>query len=80
MRGNSSNTASNIDGKTTKEDISNHFQQIYSDLYNSVPSDQKLHDISTKINEKIDVDSLHDIDKIDANLIKEAIDNLKPGY
>ena len=42
MKGQSIKVPSNIDGNDTPENISNHFKNIYSDLYNSVPSDQEV--------------------------------------
>ena len=53
LKGQSSKVPSNIDGNHTPMDISNHFKDIYSDLYNSVPSDQKVNTMLNNINNDI---------------------------
>ena len=52
---------------------------MHSDLYNSVISDDALGDLLAQVNSEISGDSLSDVDKINDNLIKEAIGHLRKG-
>ena len=45
-----------IDGIKEPENIANHFQNIYNNLYNSVPSEDKVTNILNTLNEKISDD------------------------
>ena len=48
-------------------------------MYNSVPSDDSLKDLSDTINNEISEDDLVIVDMIDSDLIKEAINKMKIG-
>ena len=79
MRGNANKVATSIDGNSDAASISNHFSKIYKDLFNSVPSDDKVKDLLKIINEELTDDDLQIIDLVDSELIKEAIGKLKTG-
>ena len=70
---------SKIDDKTEPAEIANHFQDIYKDLYNSVPSEEKVEGILHNINQNIDDEDINIVDSVDKSIIKEAIDKLKNG-
>ena len=76
MRGKNATNSTVIDSKTGDEKIANHLKNIYSNLYNSVISDNALGELLDQVNNEITVDSLNDVDKINGDLIKEAIGNL----
>ena len=56
VRKNNFNTTSVIDGHIRDDEIANHFQDNFKDLYNNVPTaDRKLDELSECIYHKIDV-------------------------
>ena len=79
MRGKSATNSTVIDGKTGDDKIANHLKNIYADLYNSVISDDALGELLDQVNNDISVDSLNDVDKINGDIIKEAIGHLRKG-
>ena len=79
MRGKPNTFPNKIDNKSDPASIANHFQDIYKELYNSVPSEIKVLDILKEVNEEISERDLDEVDFVDKALIKEAIGNLKRG-
>ena len=74
LRGSSDKGASTIDGHSDPVSISNHFSSIYKDLFNSVPSDDKVNDLLGMINEEIKNDEdIEVIALVDDNLVKEKM-------
>ena len=69
--------ANTMDG--VKEDLANHFRNIYSNLYNSVEDSENLARVSEQIELKIGDHSLQDIAKVTPSAIKEAASKLRPG-
>ena len=63
--------ASTMDGE--KEDIAGHFGQIYSTLYNSAEDEDEMERIKLKIENSINKDSIEDVDKVTADLVKKAL-------
>ena len=76
MRGNKSKNPTIVDGKVGDENISNHFSEIYEELYNSVISDDALGDLLKNINGGIGESDLIVVDLITTEVIKEAIGHL----
>ena len=54
--------ADKIDGAS--ENIPNHFQDIYRDLYNSVEDGPDVVKISQEVNENISAVSIHDVNRL----------------
>ena len=79
IRGNTNNKTNVIDGNTDSESISNHFKDIYRDLYSSVPSDEKVQTLLNEIKDNIGDSDLDIVDKVNPILIKEAIEKMKRG-
>ena len=69
--------ANTMDG--VKEDLANHFRNIYSNLYNSVEDSENLARVSEQIELKIGDHNLQDIAKVTPSAIKEAASKLRPG-
>ena len=69
--------ADKVDGVTI--DIPNHFRNIYKELYNSVHDADEIEIISEEINNKINNESLNDVNKITIEEVKKATSALKPG-
>ena len=69
--------ADKVDGVT--DDIPNHFRNIYKELYNSVHDADEIEIISEEINNKINNESLNDVNKITIEEVKKATSALKPG-
>ena len=61
-----------IDGKF--ENISEHFADIYENLYNSVDDDVALTDIKDEIENKIDKASINDVLKVTPEIIKKQLE------
>ena len=69
--------ATSIDG--VKENIPNHFKEIYSKLYNSEDDAENMPAVSTEVEAKVDGLSLTDVEKVTPEIIRAAIGKLKPG-
>ena len=69
--------ASSIDGE--KNNIANHFSNIYSKLYNSANDDDEMNDIIKKVEELTTQDKVRDIEAVTPEVIKQAAQKLKPG-
>ena len=66
-----------MDGKEDK--ISDHFANIYENLYNSVNDDDDLNIIKDEVEKKISYSSIDDIEKVTPKIVKDAICHLNPG-
>jgi hypothetical protein len=77
MRKSKPKVADSIDG--VKEDLSKHFRNIYSELYNCVNDGNEVKQISAEIEAKLTCKHLKDIDKVTPEEIKKAAVKLKPG-
>ena len=78
-RGNTGDLPKTVDDISGDKPISNHFKSIYSDLFNSVPSNIELQELLRDINGSMDENDLGTVDLVDASLINEAINRLKLG-
>ena len=67
--------ANSIDG--VYENIPEHFNEIYKNLYNSVGDSAELIEIRDEIESKVNLGSLEDVKKVTPEIIKEATANLR---
>ena len=69
--------ADTIDG--VKEDILNHYKDIYSNLYNSVEDGPEVEEICDKIEGLIKPEHIEDVERVTMEEVKKAAAQLKPG-
>ena len=69
--------ATSMDG--VKDEIPNHFRNIYSSLYNSVEDTENLAEVAEQVENKVGDYSLQDVAMVTPNIVKEAATKLKPG-
>ena len=69
--------ATSIDG--VKENVPEHFKNIYSQLYNSVDDAEDMARVSTEVENSISSFSLSDVDRVTPDIVKTAAGKLKPG-
>ena len=69
--------ASSMDGK--KENIGEHFKDVYEDLYNSVDDKENVENLLEEVNNGINFTHVHDVKKVTPDLVKEAVKHLKDG-
>ena len=67
--------ASSMDGK--KENIANHFKDIYGELYNSVDDMNNMFEMKQEIETRINFSQLSEVTKVTPEIVKEAASNLK---
>ena len=67
--------ATSMDG--TKENIAGHFQEIYSELYNSVDYHEELVKITIEAESQVNLLSYNDVEKVTPEIVKEAASHLK---
>ena len=77
FRGKSSNCSSRIDDEVGSSNIANHFAGIYTKLYNQVEQAEDIKQLQEELNSKISSADIRDINRIDCNLIKEALARMK---
>ena len=76
----SSNTfSSRIDHVVGSANIAQHFAGTYSKLYNQVENGQELISLSDAINRNINDASLIEVDRINDEVIRKALNKLKPN-
>ena len=66
-----------IDG-TSGENIPKKFASIYEELFNRENDDENISHILNEINQNLGNDDLKEINRVNPNLVKEAIGKLKP--
>ena len=77
MRKVTSKAADTMDG--VKEDIPNHFGNIYKELYNCVDDGEEVVKICEDIEALINVESFDDVMRVTPEEVKKATAKLKPG-
>ena len=75
LRATKPTVATIMDG--VKDDISNHFKNIYSALYNSVNDAHEIVEIAAETESRINFLSLLDVEKVTPKVVKEAASNLR---
>ena len=76
-RGNGSSQSSRIDDEVGPTNIANHFAEIYSELYNRVDLGDELSVLSRQLNEEVGQHSITQVDRINEDLIKQALKLMK---
>ena len=56
-----------------ESDVEGHFADIYAELYNSVDDQQELKEIEERLNTKIDLSSIYEIDRVTPTVVSDAI-------
>ena len=69
--------ASTMDGK--KNNLEEHFKDIYGNLYNSVDDKEKILEVLNIVNDGINHTHVHDVMKVTPDVVKEATKQLKDG-
>ena len=69
--------ATSMDG--VKDDIKDHFRGIYEKLYNSANDSEELGKVQQEAETKVTAASLHDVEKVTPEIVKEAAHKLKSG-
>ena len=75
LRASKPTVATSMDG--VKNNIADHFKDIYSNLYNSVNDADEVVEIADEIESKINFLSLLDVEKVTPEVVKEAAGNLR---
>jgi exonuclease III len=69
--------ASSMDG--VKENVEEHFKDIYKNLYNSIDDEANILNLLDVINNGINYTDTHDVKKVTPDIVKEAAKHLKDG-
>ena len=77
MRNTRQVVATSVDG--VKEDVPDHFRNIYSKLYNSVDDAENMAKVSSEVESKVNRWSICDVEKVTPDIIRTATKKLKPG-
>ena len=77
-RDNKSTMSTQIDGEIGSNKIAEHFAGIYRNLYTSVENGGKFTDVKSKVHSLIDGSSIDKLLRIDAQLIRRALNKMKP--
>ena len=77
LRRSKASVASSIDGNN--ENVTEHFAQIYSGLYNSVDGSDDIDELKKQVNESITIESLDDVNKVVPDIVRSATKHLKAG-
>ena len=65
-----------IDG-AAEDDIPEKFEEVYKSLYNRSSDEEKVENIKNQINNNLGSQNLHEIDKINSVVMKDAIGKIK---
>ena len=60
-----------------KEDVSEHFANVYDRIYNSVDDKEEMSRMYSRVNKSIDTTSLSDVDLVTNDIVREATMNLE---
>ena len=77
FRGTGASCSSRIDDEVGSSNISNHFAEIYSDLYNKVELGPQFDQLCRQVNQDVGQHSLVQTDRINEDLVKRALKLLK---
>ena len=77
MRKTKNTCADSING--VRENIPNHFKEIYKDLYSCVDDAEEVVKITEEVEANITETSLNDVDRVSSEEVKKAALRLKPG-
>ena len=71
--------SSTIDGIVGSGNIAEHFSTIYSDMYSRVELDGAFENLSVEIKGKVQIEDISDVDRVNDNLVREALKKMKAG-
>ena len=77
FRGKVSGCSSRIDDEVGAKNISDHFAEIYSELYNKVELGDDFEQICSEVNLEVGQHSISQVDRVDEELIKRALKTMK---
>ena len=72
-----SGCSSRIDDEVGAKNISDHFAEIYSELYNKVELGDDFEQICSEVNLEVGQHSISQVDRVDEELIKRALKTMK---
>ena len=75
LRATKPTVAASMDG--VRENIAGHFKNIYSTLYNSVNDHEEVKLMANEVESKVNYLSLMDVEKVTADVVKEAASHLR---
>ena len=78
FRGHTNNLSSCVDGHSSSDEISEHFAEIYSELY-SRHNLESLETFRVGLESRINQDLIIDLDRVNHQTVKEALTKLKSG-
>jgi hypothetical protein len=79
FRGKTSTVSSSVDGHIVAEDISNHFADIYSELYQKHDLGEEFAQVQESIALQVDPSLLGELDRVNEKIVFEALTKLKSG-
>ena len=79
FRGKTSTVSSSVDGHTEAGDISNHFANIYSVLYQKHDLGEEFARVQESIVLQVDPSLLGELDRVNEKIVFEALTKLKSG-
>ena len=79
FRGKTGNCSSRIDDQIGSKNIADHFADIYSQLYSRHQHGTDFEEMVDKISNDVKPESMHDVNKITPDLVKEALKSMKNG-
>ena len=79
FRGQTQTLSSSIDGAVGSQDISEHFSDIYEDLYSKHTLGEEFQRINEEINLQVNQGLQVDLDRVNSETVRAALDKLKTG-
>ena len=77
LRGTGSTFSSRIDNEVGAENIANHFEGIYAELYNRVEHGDEFEEISSTIEDSVGDESLSELHRVNEDVVIEALKHMK---
>ena len=68
-----------LDGKVTPDTVLERFRECYQDLFNSAGTQDAMTGIKAKLAQLIDASSATEVEKVTADIVKQACGRMKPG-
>ena len=79
FRGQTQTLSSSIDGAVGSQDISEHFSEVYEDLYSKHTLGEEFQRINEEINLQVNQGLQVDLDRVNSETVRAALDKLKTG-
>ena len=68
-----------LDGKVTEDSILERFKECYENLFNSAGTEDAMVNIKVKLEELINDNSVREVEKVTADVVKQACSKMKSG-